>query len=228
MNSTGVGLLRTEAQGVRRSGTTVINGGARSGKSRLALQLAMSSGRLRCFIATAEAFDDEMRARIERHRDERGDLFVTLEAGLNLPQLLRETCEFDVVVVDCVTLYLSRVLLGAETESGSTQQRQCEAAIDELLRSAGQHPARLIFVTNEVGMGIVPPTPLGRVFRDVAGRANQRLAEHADELYLATMGVALRLRPTPVTTLAIESHPLEPIGLDPRALSAPSPNEPQP
>ncbi len=193
-----------------RTGITLISGGARSGKSRLALQLALESGSRRCFIATADAFDEEMRQRIARHREERAGYFDTVEAGLDLPDQLTSALDYDVVVIDCVTLFLSRVLLSHEREPLQDQERGCEMAAMNLLRRAEKHESRLIVVTNEVGMGVVPISALGRTFRDVAGRTNQLLAEHADELYLATMGVALRLRPAPVLTVPIDKRPLGP------------------
>lgn len=185
----------------------LVNGGARSGKSRLALRLALERGSRRCFVATAEAFDAEMHARIERHRRERGSHFETVEAGLDLPEQLAQLGTFDAVVVDCLTLFLSRVLLAVELEPRAAQERQCAAAVDALLEQARRLDGWLFVVTNEVGMGIVPESALGRVFRDAAGRANQRFAAAAQEIYLATMGLAIQLKPTPIAVSSIDSAP---------------------
>jgi adenosylcobinamide kinase / adenosylcobinamide-phosphate guanylyltransferase len=177
------------------NGFAVIGGGARSGKSAFALRMAMQRGTKRLFIATAVAVDDEMRARIARHVEERAGDFQTLEAPHDLDQaLLRltRTADSDVVVVDCLTLWLSNLLV-ADAPRGEIEQR-----VDALARALSSAPFRSLVVTNEVGMGLVPETRLGREFRDVAGRAHQRLARSASELYLATLGVVLRLRPGPV------------------------------
>ena len=174
----------------------MIGGGARSGKSRFALHMAEARGKRRLFVATAEAFDDEMRTRIERHRAERGGAFETVEAPRDLDavmaRLAGDGAAFDVVVIDCITLWLSNLLLRGDPAS------QIERRVDALASALVGAPFGAIVVTNEVGMGLVPETPLGRAFRDVAGAAHQRLAASASELYLATLGAILRLRPAPV------------------------------
>jgi adenosylcobinamide kinase / adenosylcobinamide-phosphate guanylyltransferase len=175
------------------SGLSVVGGGARSGKSRFALELAMRRGSRRVFVATAEPFDDEMRARIEKHVLERGDAFVTVEAPHALEGAVAALSEtIEVVVVDCLTLWISNLLLAG------LDPPQIEVRVCDLARMLGEAPFRSIVVTNEVGMGIVPEAPLGRLFRDVAGRAHQVLARSAREIYFATMGVVVRLRPGPV------------------------------
>ena len=174
----------------------LVGGGARSGKSAFALRLAMQRGKRRVFIATAEAFDDEMRERIARHAAERGRDFETIEAPRELEgalaRLALERLDVDVVVVDCLTLWLSNLLLG------DLAREAIERRIEDLASVLASSPFETILVTNEVGMGLVPETPLGRAFRDLAGRAHQRLAHRADEVYLAALGVVLRLRPGPV------------------------------
>jgi adenosylcobinamide kinase/adenosylcobinamide-phosphate guanylyltransferase len=171
----------------------LIGGGVRSGKSAFALERARALGTRRVFIATAEAFDDEMRERAVRHREERGSEFVTLEAPRQLVAALREASrDADVIVVDCLTLWLSNLLLDG------LDQPAVLARVDELVTVTGQLGVQLVLVTNEVGLGIVPDSKLGRVFRDVAGAAHQRLAKRCDELYFAVMGQLLRLRPGPV------------------------------
>lgn len=179
------------------SALVLIGGGVRSGKSSLALRLARRAGPRRALVATAEAGDDEMRARIERHKQERAGQFDTLEEPVELETALGRLNDYDAVVVDCLTLWLSNLLLRGDAAADilGRVDALCELAL----------PYRLIIVSNEVGMGIVPQTPLGRAFRDLAGRAHQRLSRRADELYFATMGVALRLRPEPVTTSFEES-----------------------
>jgi adenosylcobinamide kinase/adenosylcobinamide-phosphate guanylyltransferase len=174
----------------------LVGGGARSGKSRWALSRALAFGSRALFIATAEASDDEMGARIARHREERGGRFTTVEEPLALPAALDAAAGHDVVLVDCLTLWLSNLLVG-----GATAQETL-SRVDELRAAVARRRAPIVLVSNEVGMGLVPETPLGRVFRDVAGIAHQRLARDADELYLCALGVVLRLRPGPVETMS--------------------------
>jgi adenosylcobinamide kinase/adenosylcobinamide-phosphate guanylyltransferase len=181
------------------SRVTLIGGGVRSGKSAFALRLASGHAGTRAFVATAEGKDAEMRARIQRHVDERGDRFVTVEAPRELEyNLTRLTKRAEVVVIDCLTLWLSNLVLdGVETRAIEGRVR----ALGTILADA---PYDSIVVTNEVGMGVVPESELGRRFRDVAGRAHQALAKRATHLYFATMGVVLRMRPGPVEVVEPE------------------------
>ncbi|MEW6269246.1 MAG: bifunctional adenosylcobinamide kinase/adenosylcobinamide-phosphate guanylyltransferase [Thermodesulfobacteriota bacterium] len=171
----------------------LIGGGARSGKSSFALVRARELGARRVFLATAEALDGEMRARVAAHRSARGDDFATVEEPLELAHALRSIGHSaDVVVVDCLTLWLANLLVRGE-EQGAVLAR-----VDELATTVAASPFASVLVTNEVGMGIVPENALARAFRDVAGLAHQRLARDADEIHLAALGVLLRLRPAPV------------------------------
>ncbi len=189
-------------------GFVLIGGGARSGKTSFALRLAMQQGSragepgardARVFVATAEALDDEMRERIRRHVIERGDAFTTIEAPLDLDDRIARLARDDardsqvaVVVIDCLTLWLSNLLLA------DLSQEAIEARVEGLAATLASAPFRTLLVTNEVGMGVVPESALGRAFRDVSGRAHQRLARSAREIYLATLGTILRLRPAPL------------------------------
>lgn len=187
-----------------RASLTVIGGGVRSGKSRLAVELGLRLGQRRAFVATAQAFDDEMCERIARHRRERGEQFTTIEAPRRLADAVATMPRYDVVVVDCLTIYVSNLLLEvADVERlGRDAARELEeAALSELqaavvqLRSKAAH---LIFVTNEVGMGVVPVSRLGRLFRDVAGRVNQWVASVADDVWWCALGIPLRIKPSPL------------------------------
>ncbi len=169
----------------------LIGGGARSGKSRFALTLARRLGARRLFVATAQAKDDEMRARIQAHQESRGPEFATLEEPLALPAVLGEIKDVDVIVVDCLTLWLANMLLEGMTPA------EIEANVCALADVLGQRSFHALVVTNEVGMGIVPETPLGRVFRDLAGSVHQQLSQAADEVYFAVLGTMLRLKPAP-------------------------------
>jgi adenosylcobinamide kinase/adenosylcobinamide-phosphate guanylyltransferase len=161
-------------------------GGARSGKSRLAqARTERMAGEL-VFVATGEALDAEMAERIARHRAERDLRWRTVEAPRDLPDVLtRECTPGRVVLVDCLTLWLSNVMLsGADTVAAS---RDLVSAIE------GQR-GTLVLVSNEVGMGIVPETALGRRFRDEAGRLNQAVAAVADEVLFVAAGLAVTMK----------------------------------
>ncbi|WP_437689859.1 bifunctional adenosylcobinamide kinase/adenosylcobinamide-phosphate guanylyltransferase [Sorangium sp. So ce176] len=180
----------------------LVGGGVRSGKSAFALALGRSLGARRAFIATAEPFDDEMRARIAAHARERGDEFTTIEEPVALPERIASLCGVDVVVVDCLTLWLSNLLLRDETEGRELDR--IEARIEDLAAAVESATPHVVLVSNEVGMGVVPESRLGRAFRDLAGRAHQRLNRSASELYVAVMGAVLRLRPGPVALAGAE------------------------
>ncbi|WP_434045109.1 MULTISPECIES: bifunctional adenosylcobinamide kinase/adenosylcobinamide-phosphate guanylyltransferase [Sorangium] len=180
----------------------LVGGGVRSGKSAFALALGRSLGARRAFIATAEPFDDEMRARIAAHARERGDEFTTIEEPVALPERIAALSGVDVVVVDCLTLWLSNLLLRDETEGRELDR--IEARIEDLAAAVESATPHVVLVSNEVGMGVVPESRLGRAFRDLAGRAHQRLNRSASELYVAVMGAVLRLRPGPVALAGAE------------------------
>ena len=171
----------------------LIGGGARSGKSAFALALARRLGPRRAFVATAQAFDGEMQARIAQHVRARGDDFETIEEPLDVPAKLRKLSNVDVVVVDCLTLWLSNLL------SCDASEVEISKRVDELAQALERRSFHTVLVTNEVGMGVVPESELGRAFRDIAGRAHQRLSGIADDIYLAALGVVLRLRPPPIS-----------------------------
>ncbi len=175
----------------------VVGGGVRSGKSAFALELARGLGSRRAFVATARAFDGEMRERIDRHVLERGSEFVTYEEPTELASLLARL-DADVVVVDCLTLWLSNQLL----RDPAPPIAALEAEIERLVAALRERRNHVILVTNEVGMGVVPESALGRSFRDLAGRAHQRVCAVADAIYFAAMGCMLRLAPAPVELMS--------------------------
>lgn len=164
----------------------LVGGGNRSGKSAFALEYARRFKEPLAFIATAQAFDDEMRTRIQKHRSERGPEFVTIEESMNPARSIDEAGDrFGAIVLDCLTLWLSNLML-AEGHVGR------ESA--ELLRACLSSPATVVLVTNEVGCGIVPENELARRFRDAAGRLNQQIAASASEVYWMVFGVPLRVK----------------------------------
>jgi adenosylcobinamide kinase / adenosylcobinamide-phosphate guanylyltransferase len=165
----------------------LVGGGSRSGKSTFALELALARGARRAFIATAQAFDDEMRDRIARHRQERQDVFTTMEEPFDVANLITtHAANYDVLLLDCLTLWVSNLMLNDVAdidERGAT-----------LARVAAESNACCIFVTNEVGSGIVPENALARRFRDLAGRLNQQVANAAAEVYVLHFGIATRIK----------------------------------
>ncbi len=175
-----------------RKQVILVGGGVRSGKSAFALSLARRLGARRTFLATAQALDAEMQQRIAQHLRERGNEFETIEEAFAVAPALARLRETDVAVVDCLTLWLSNLLLRDESEL------RILAQVDELAAVLEQRRFHVILVTNEVGMGVVPETALGRAFRDLAGRVHQKLARTADEIYFAALGSMLRLLPGPV------------------------------
>jgi adenosylcobinamide kinase/adenosylcobinamide-phosphate guanylyltransferase len=175
-----------------RKGMVLVGGGARSGKSAFALARARELGTRRLFVATARRYDAEMEDRIARHRAERTGEFDTVEEPLALPEVLAGAAAYDVAVVDCVTLWLSNQLIDGSPADA------IERRVEELAASIERAPCHVVLVTNEVGMGVHPESALGRTFRDLAGRAHQRLARAATEIHLAVLGVVVRLSPEPV------------------------------
>jgi adenosylcobinamide kinase / adenosylcobinamide-phosphate guanylyltransferase len=169
---------------------TLVLGGARSGKSGFAQAQAEAAadgglpGRL-VMIVTGQAFDDEMRARIELHRRERGAAWRTVEAPLDLPQALGALNADEMVVVDCLTLWLSNLMLG---------QRACEPETAKLLAALQRLKNPVWLVSNEVGLGIVPDNALARRFRDEAGRLHRQLAAQADHVVLMVAGLPLTVK----------------------------------
>jgi adenosylcobinamide kinase/adenosylcobinamide-phosphate guanylyltransferase len=168
---------------------TLILGGARSGKSGYGERLARSLGDDVLFVATAQAFDEEMAARIGRHRAERPSHWRTVEAPLNAAAEMGGE-PAAVVLLDCVTLLVSNIILGLGDEpEESLAQTAVDAELDVLLEKLADWNGRWIIISNEVGLGIVPENRLARIYRDVLGRANQRLAAAAAEVILMVAGL---------------------------------------
>lgn len=181
---------------------TLILGGARSGKSRYALRLAaersQQNGQSRpvLYVATAQAGDDEMRERIAAHRAERPGHWRTLEAPLNAGAAIAALPDdYAVVLVDCLTLLANNVIAPLpEPVTEAPAARALQAEVDGLLAARATSRAEWIIISNEVGLGLVPPYPLGRAYRDALGRANQGLAAAADEVLFMVSGLPLKLK----------------------------------
>ncbi len=165
--------------------TALILGGARSGKTQRALALAEAFAK-RVYIATAQPLDEEMSDRIQRHRRERGDRWITVEVPLDLPEAILSLQDPGAVcVIDCLTLWLSN-LMGAG--------RAVDQGVRSLCDAIGATQQCLIVVSNEVGLGLVPDTPLGRAFRDHQGRLNQAAASTVDRVEFVAAGLPLILK----------------------------------
>lgn len=163
----------------------LILGGARSGKTALGLRTAEALGGVRLYLATAEAGDDEMAARIAAHLAERGAGWTTREVPLDLAASIGGTEGIDICLVDCLTLWLSNIMHADLDVAG---------AIDDLCSVLRAPPCATILVSNEIGLGLVPGTALGRTFRDAQGRLNQRVAEVADEVTFVAAGLPMQLK----------------------------------
>lgn len=166
---------------------SLVIGGAKSGKSRIAEALVRLSGRPRTYLATAQAFDDEMVTRIDQHRNDRGQDWHTIEAPMHLGPALAEVPPEGIVLLDCATLWLTNHLL-AESDLASET--------DALLENLKSCPAPVVVVTNEVGLCIVPDNRLARRFRDEQGRLNQRLAAQAELVVGVMAGLPFALKGT--------------------------------
>ncbi len=178
---------------ITKSNLTLILGGARSGKSSYAQNLAEATGKPVTFIATAQALDDEMSLRIQKHRAERPMSWETLEIQFDIASQLHRV-KSKVVLLDCVTLLISNLLmqfvkddLVDEVPFMAAVQKEIDELIS-MLRACEQEQDWLI-ISNEVGLGLVPPYQMGRVYRDAIGRANQRLAREADKVIFMVAGI---------------------------------------
>lgn len=162
-----------------------VAGGARSGKSRKGEELArtLAGASTPIFIATAEAVDDEMTKRIQKHQSDRGDTFSLLEEPKNLSKALKEVDPDATVLVDCLTLWLSNNMMGEGTDTNQS-----------VIGAARARKGATIFISNEVGEGIVPMHPVSREFRDLSGIMNQQFAEAADKVYFMKFGIAQELK----------------------------------
>ena len=168
-------------------------GGARSGKSSFAERLARHRGGRVLYVATAEALDADMERRIAAHRRGRPREWDTLEEPVNLASALPSALEgYDTCLLDCLTLWVSNLLLGMENDP--IVQEKILLAAYRLLEVYEQSPATWVVVSNEVGLGIVPPYPLGAAYRDALGRVNQIVAARASRVYFMAAGLALDLK----------------------------------
>ena len=190
----------------------LVGGGARSGKSQFALERALREGASRAFVATATAFDDEMKERIARHQQDRMGTFTTIEAPTELSVAALRMSRYDVVLLDCLTLYISNLLLAVPDIEHLTRndlrdlESSCLQQVQTGIDALRARTETLIVVTNEVGQGVVPVSRLGRIFRDIAGRVNQSVAHSAAEVWFCAFGIPLRLKPSLSERNPLDSH----------------------
>ena len=182
----------------------LIIGGARSGKSRFAQELALKLGEPVLFVATAAAGDEEMRQRIEKHQQARPNTWSTLEVTTHVgSQILQKIGEARVVIVDCITLLVNNILSQHSDQTGKQIdapliEKKLIAEINELVECINHTNASFIIVTNEVGLGLVPANRESRLYRDLLGRANQILAQCAGEVYLMVAGLPVPIKPSSI------------------------------
>ncbi len=173
----------------------LVTGGTRSGKSRYALNLAESLPGPRAFIATCPVTDDEMKRRIEAHRRERESAgWTTIEEETDLAGAMAGAKAYSVIVVDCLTLWINNLMYTAEADGREPSETDIARLTGDLVQSCGHLAGTVIFVTNEVGMGIVPEHRSARLFRDLVGRCSQIIAANADAVVFIVCGVPMTIK----------------------------------
>lgn len=170
-----------------------VTGGRRSGKSAYALELAESMGEKRLYIATAEALDNEMKERIARHREERGDNWDTAEEPIDIVNILAHSKKYNVILIDCLTLWLCNIMHNGEA-GGEPSDETIMKHIHSLADSCSSSDTKIIAVTNELGLGVIPGDPLSRRFTDLAGIMNQRMAAAANRVVMTVSGIPLTIK----------------------------------
>ena len=176
------------------------SGGARSGKSEFAERLALATAGRKAYVATGQAFDEEMIDRIKKHQERRGEIWNNFEVPLHLAkewQNISQTA--DVILIDCLTMFTTNHMMAHGSIQGQQDANQLEATVlaelETLLAAIKSCEGKIvIFVTNEIGLGIVPDNKLARYFRDIAGRVNRTVATAADKLFLTISGVTIELK----------------------------------
>ena len=184
-------LSSRRGKGTSVSRLILVTGGARSGKSRFARQMAeQGNGGPRLFIATAVGCDADMRRRIARHRRERDARWATLEESARLPERLpaRHLCPGGILLFDCLPTFVTNLLLSKQSPSA------IRSRVRAILKACRRPGVTALFVSNEVGLGLVPDHPLGREFRDLLGIVNQEVARSADEVYLLVAGLPVQIK----------------------------------
>ena len=183
-----------------KSQIILCSGGARSGKSEFAERLALATAGRKAYVATGQAFDEEMIDRIKKHQERRGEIWNNFEVPLHLAKEWKNISQSaDVILIDCLTMFTTNHMMAHGSIQGQQDANQLEATVltelEILLGSIKSCEGKtVIFVTNEIGLGIVPDNKLARYFRDIAGRVNRTVATAADKLYLTISGVTIELK----------------------------------
>ena len=183
-----------------KSQIILCSGGARSGKSEFAERLALATAGRKAYVATGQAFDEEMIDRIKKHQERRGEIWNNFEVPLHLAKEWKNISQSaDVILIDCLTMFTTNHMMAHGSIQGQQDANQLEAAVltelESLLASIKScEDKTVIFVTNEIGLGIVPDNKLARYFRDIAGRVNRTVAAAADKLYVTISGVTIELK----------------------------------
>ncbi len=173
----------------------LITGGGRSGKSAYAQNLAESLRGNRVYVATCPVMDDELAERVRKHKEARSRRqWVTIEEPVALADVLHQATSYQVVLVDCLTLWVNNLMYHAEQSGEALTEEDISDRCRDVLTACSESDGTVIFVTNEVGMGIVPDNPLSRRYRDLAGRCNQEIAARADDVTLMVCGLPLHLK----------------------------------
>ena len=173
----------------------LVTGGARSGKSVYSETLAKSVSGSRAYIATCPVMDKEMARRVERHQQQRkDDGWTTIEEELDLSGVIRRAVEYDTILVDCLTLWINNLMYHAERAGGEILEDRMLEICADLKLACMEHPGNIIFVINEVGLGIVPDNAQARLFRDLSGRCSQEIARFAAKVVLVACGIPLVLK----------------------------------
>lgn len=191
--------------GNHRARKLLVTGGARSGKSRFALEWGRSFHPPRLFLATARPIDAEMEERIELHRRERKDEWVTVEEPVDVEIAIKESAkEVSCLVIDCVTLWLTNLIMA------NLSDQEISMRVRELCKQVASAPCAVLIVTNEVGWSLVPENPLGRRFRDLVGRTNQTIAREVEEVVLMVSGIPLVIKSQATSLVSSKFNPREP------------------
>jgi adenosylcobinamide kinase / adenosylcobinamide-phosphate guanylyltransferase len=176
-------------------------GGARSGKSRFAQEYAWRNGGKVFFVATATAGDEDMRLRIAKHKKDRPSQWRTLEATTEIGTEIEASAgDAELIIIDCITMLVNNIFSRYDekqfdTISNTTLEKEVITEIEQLQKCLKKVDASFLIISNEVGLGLVPDNRMGRLYRDILGRANQMLAQTADEVYLLVAGIPMRVKP---------------------------------
>lgn len=167
---------------------TFITGGQKSGKSNFALKLAEDESARLCYVATAQALDDEMRERVKRHKEERSPKWNAIEEPINIVNTVRKNKDdYDVFIVDCVTLWLSNLMMSKGDDDILNM-------VKDFLSTVRTTKVHVIIISNEVGYGIIPENKIARRFVDLSGSANQLIAQNSDDVFLMTSGISQKIK----------------------------------